>query len=126
MNSEGTEISKSIKSKTKTSTGSKLCTLCHQPRNVLVRCQIDDTNQWHFVCTGACWQNVSGGVEDGDKEHPHYRYGGMWKNKHEAVSAKKPKGVHKKKADTEREAEHSAAQTQAEGEQNGEVQCESS
>lgn len=33
---------------------------------------------------------------DGDSEHPHYRYGGMWKNKHEAVSAKKPKGVGKK------------------------------
>lgn len=25
---------------------------------------------------------------DGDKEHPHYRYGGMWKNKHAYVSAK--------------------------------------
>lgn len=35
---------------------------------------------------------------DGDAEHKFYRYGGMWKNKHEAVSAKKPKGVGKKKA----------------------------
>lgn len=38
---------------------------------------------------------------DGDSEHPHYHYGGMWKNKHEAVSAKKPKSVgtkNKKKA----------------------------
>lgn len=24
-------------------------------------------------------------------EFPHYRYGGMWKNKHEFVSAKMPK-----------------------------------
>ena len=32
---------------------------------------------------------------DGDnaEEHKYYRYGGMWKNKHEAVSAKKPKAV---------------------------------
>lgn len=32
---------------------------------------------------------------DGDKKEGHkwYRYGGMWKNKHEAVSAKKPKGI---------------------------------
>ena len=30
---------------------------------------------------------------DGDEAHKWYRYGGMWKNKHEAVSAKmrKPK-----------------------------------
>ena len=30
---------------------------------------------------------------DGDEkeEHKRYRYGGMWKNKHEAVSAKKPR-----------------------------------
>lgn len=30
---------------------------------------------------------------DGKSEHQFYRYGGMWKNKHEAVSAKKPKGL---------------------------------
>ena len=71
----------------------KLCTLCDQPRNVLVRCQIDDTGRWHFVCPGSCWKNVSGGKIDGDgaEEHQFYRYGGMWKNKNEAVSAKKPK-----------------------------------
>ena len=35
---------------------------------------------------------------DGDQQEEHrwYRYGGMWKNKHEAVSAKKPKGIGKK------------------------------
>ncbi|KAK1066428.1 hypothetical protein LTR74_007150 [Friedmanniomyces endolithicus] len=74
---------------------SKPCTLCHTPRDVLIRCQIDSTGVWHFVCPGACWKRVSGGVVDGDggEEHKWYRYGGMWKNKHEAVSAKmrKPK-----------------------------------
>lgn len=41
---------------------------------------------------------MSGGVIDGDQseEHRFYRYGGMWKNKHEAVSAKKPKQKKKK------------------------------
>lgn len=69
----------------------KACTLCSQLRDVLVRCQIDDTGKWHFVCPGACWKRVSGGVIDGDggDDHKFYRYGGMWKNKHEAVSAKK-------------------------------------
>lgn len=69
----------------------KPCTICGTPRDVLVRCQIDETGQWHFVCPGKCWKSVSGGVIDGDKseQHQHYRYGGMWKNKHEAVSAKK-------------------------------------
>ena len=60
----------------------KPCTLCGTPRQVLVRCQIDETGKWHFVCPGKCWTSVSGGVEDakGFKgEHPHYRYGGMVK-----------------------------------------------
>lgn len=38
---------------------------------------------------------MSGGVVDGDgnaeEGHEWYRYGGMWKNKHEAVSAKMKK-----------------------------------
>lgn len=87
----------------------KPCTLCATPRDVLVRCQIDDTGKWHFVCPGKCWKEVSGGVVDGDKSEAHrwYRYGGMWKNKHEAVSAKKPKGVRmpKKKAEPEEHVE---------------------
>ena len=33
---------------------------------------------------------------DQTQEHKDYRYGGMWKNKHEAVSAKMPKGKSKK------------------------------
>ena len=73
----------------------KPCTLCEQPRHVLVRCQIDETRRWHFVCPGSCWKRVSGGVIDGDDKHKLYRYGGMWKNKHEAVSAKKPRRVGK-------------------------------
>lgn len=69
----------------------KPCDLCHTPNDVLVRCQIDQTCSWHFVCTKKCWKHVSGGIEDGDLNHPYYRYGGMWKNKHAGVSAKKPK-----------------------------------
>lgn len=68
---------------------SKPCSHCGAPRDVLVRCQIDETRAWVFVCPGKCWHELSGGQIDGDREHPHYRYGGMWKNKHDAVSAKK-------------------------------------
>ncbi|KAL8695189.1 MAG: hypothetical protein Q9224_003436 [Gallowayella concinna] len=69
----------------------KSCDLCKKPRDVLIRCRIDDTLQWHFICTGQCWKEVSGGVVDGSEDRPHYVYGGMWKNKHAGVSAKKPK-----------------------------------
>lgn len=125
----------------------KPCSLCHKPRDVLVRCQIDESiaasiptaptkpdhstdastnasknknnendddddgkksneaedqstttaplkpNAWHFVCPGACWKRVSGGVIDGDLAagREGYRYGGMWKNKHAGVSAKVPR-----------------------------------
>lgn len=99
----------------------KPCTLCATPRDVLVRCQIDrpvssspgsdesrpdgedessnpapgglKPGAWHFVCPGACWKRVSGGVIDGDLKEGRegYRYGGMWKNKHAGVSAKVPK-----------------------------------
>ena len=72
----------------------KPCTLCSKPQPVLVRCKIDSTGTWHLVCPGKCWKSVSGGTIDaaGHKdEFPHYIYGGMWKNKHELVSAKKPK-----------------------------------
>ncbi|OQO12435.1 hypothetical protein B0A48_03077 [Cryoendolithus antarcticus] len=71
----------------------KKCTLCEAPRDVLVRCQIDSSGQWHFVCPGKCWKSVSGGVVDGvpEKVGEGYKYGGMWKNKHAGVSAKVPK-----------------------------------
>jgi hypothetical protein len=61
----------------------KPCTLCSTPRSILVRCQIDDTQKWNFVCPGACWKTVSGGVEDArglEDMYPHYRYGGMVSN----------------------------------------------
>ena len=64
----------------KTASHDKPCTLCETPRSVLVRCQIDDTGKWHFLCPGKCWHSVSGGIEDAkghEKEHPYYRYGGM-------------------------------------------------
>lgn len=67
---------------------SKPCDLCQRSRNVLIRCQIDETRKWHFICTGKCWTQVSGGEVEGDGKHPFYKYGGMWKNKHEYVSAK--------------------------------------
>lgn len=35
---------------------------------------------WKMVC-GKCWHVASGGVVDGDAHHPHYRYGGLWKNR---------------------------------------------
>ena len=81
----------------------KPCDLCHKPQDVLVRCQTDESGKWHLVCPGKCWKQVSGGVVDGDKaeEHKYYRYGGMWKNKHDAVSAKKPKGKYVKRDDGE-------------------------
>ena len=69
----------------------KACDLCHEANDVLVRCQFDATATWHFICPKSCWKKVSGGVVDGTPDHPHYRYGGMWKNKHAHVTAKKPK-----------------------------------
>lgn len=60
----------------------KPCTLCQTPRPVLVRCQIDESGKWHFVCPGKCWKSVSGGEIDAkghENEFPHYRYGGMCK-----------------------------------------------
>jgi hypothetical protein len=67
---------------------SKPCSLCGRRRNVLIRCQIDSTKKWHFICTGKCWKQVSGGRIEGDADHREYKYGGMWKNKHEYVSAR--------------------------------------
>ena len=58
----------------------KQCTLCHTPRQILVRCQTDESGVWNFVCPGRCWKAVSGGVEDAkglEGMYPHYRYGGM-------------------------------------------------
>jgi len=62
------------------SAGQKQCTICNKSVNLLIRCQYDKSGQWGMVC-GKCWQDVSGGVVDGDKNHPYYRYGGLWKNR---------------------------------------------
>lgn len=66
--------------------------MCQTPSDVLIRCQTSSSDgHWVFVCPSKCWTAVSGGVVDGDAAHPDYKYGGMWKNKHALVSAKKPK-----------------------------------
>jgi len=62
------------------SVGQKACSLCSKQVDLLIRCQIDQTRKWHMVC-GKCWKGVSGGVPDGDAAHPHYLYGGLWKNR---------------------------------------------
>lgn len=69
--------------------GQKPCTLCKQQKDLLIRCQIDKTETWHMVC-GKCWKTVSGGVVDGDAQHPEYRYGGLWKNLHKADKVPEP------------------------------------
>ena len=73
------------------STFRKSCDRCRELNDVLVRCQIDTTATWYFICSKKCWKEVSGGVVDGTLDRPHYRYGGTWKNKHAHVTAKKPK-----------------------------------
>lgn len=62
------------------SAGQKSCTICNKSVNLLIRCTYDSTEEWGMVC-GKCWKDVSGGVVDGDSAHPHYRYGGLWKNR---------------------------------------------
>ena len=57
----------------------KRCDLCGHERALLYRCTVDASQAWRFVCAGACWDSVSGGVADGAPSHPHYRYGGTWK-----------------------------------------------
>jgi hypothetical protein len=47
----------------------------------LIRCLYEEgQTDWKLVC-GSCWKTCSGGVVDGDENHPHYRYGGLWKNR---------------------------------------------
>jgi hypothetical protein len=60
--------------------GQKDCTICDKSVDLLIRCTVDASQEWKMVC-GTCWTTVSGGVADGDIEHPHYRYGGLWKNR---------------------------------------------
>ncbi|GMI19391.1 hypothetical protein TeGR_g8824 [Tetraparma gracilis] len=64
----------------------KPCDLCTEPQDVLIRCAIDSTGAFRMVC-GRCWKGVSGGVTDGDAMHPHYRYGGLWRNRYSQAPA---------------------------------------
>jgi hypothetical protein len=61
--------------------GQKECDMCRKSVNLLVRCMYKEGQaDWEMVC-GKCWNVASGGVVDGDAGHPHYRYGGLWKNR---------------------------------------------
>jgi hypothetical protein len=70
-------------------TGQKPCDTCGRGVDLLVRCKIDATQAWRMVC-GKCWKTVSGGQVDGDSLHPHYRYGGLWKNRNAVGAAVRP------------------------------------
>lgn len=58
----------------------KPCEDCGRLVDLLVRCTRDSSQQWCMLC-GRCWKSASGGIPDGDADHPHYRYGGIWKNR---------------------------------------------
>jgi len=60
--------------------GAKACGSCGAAVHLLIRCQTDSSKQWRMLC-GKCWHAASGGVPDGDADHPHYRYGGLWKSR---------------------------------------------
>lgn len=62
------------------SAGQKTCDMCGASVDLLIRCTYDESLQWKMVC-GKCWKKASGGVVDGDGNHPYYRYGGLWKNR---------------------------------------------
>ena len=66
--------------------GRKSCDTCAQRCDLLVRCRVDASREWRMVC-GSCWNSASGGVPDGDGDHPEYQYGGLWKNLHAAGRA---------------------------------------
>lgn len=61
--------------------GQKQCDMCSKSVDLLIRCMYEEgQTDWKMVC-GKCWKVASGGVVDGDDHHPHYRYGGLWKNR---------------------------------------------
>eukprot|EP00979_Chaetoceros_neogracilis_P001451 scaffold249_cov262-Chaetoceros_neogracile.AAC.18 len=62
------------------SVGQKQCDMCSKSVDLLIRCTYDESLDWKMIC-GKCWNIASGGVVDGDKDHPYYRYGGLWKNR---------------------------------------------
>jgi len=58
----------------------KMCYVCNQMHDMLIRCTVDASRTYRMVCE-ACWSGVSGGQVDGNPyTHPHYTYGGVWKN----------------------------------------------
>jgi len=63
----------------------KPCDICSKRVNVLIRCTCDASQKWKMLC-GRCWKEASGGVPDGNADRPHYRYGGLWKNRAADVS----------------------------------------
>ena len=68
--------------------GRKPCDLCDKNVDLLIRCTVDESQQFKMVC-GKCWPSVSGGVPDGvSATHPHYRYGGLWKNRNANLKKK--------------------------------------
>lgn len=64
--------------------GQKCCDMCDKSVDLLIRCTYDESGEWKMVC-GVCWKKASGGVVDGDAQHPYYRYGGLWKNRRRGV-----------------------------------------
>jgi len=65
--------------------GQKTCDMCSKSVDLLIRCMYKEgQTSWSMVC-GKCWKVASGGVVDGDEDHPHYRYGGLWKNRRAAL-----------------------------------------
>lgn len=62
----------------------KPCDECTRHVDLLIRCTSNESQQWQMLC-GRCWGKASGGVPDGDADHPHYRYGGLWKNRAAAI-----------------------------------------
>lgn len=61
--------------------GQKECDMCSKSVDLLVRCKHKESKgEWEMVC-GKCWNVASGGVVDGDANHPEYQYGGLWKNR---------------------------------------------
>ena len=60
--------------------GTKPCDGCGKRADLLIRCQTDASRKWTMQC-GKCCKVASGRVPDGDANHPHNRYGGLWKNR---------------------------------------------
>ena len=63
-------------------TGQMNYDLCRRSTDLLIRCIVTAETNWVMVC-GKCWNlpTVANGVVDGDSTNPHYRYGGLWKNR---------------------------------------------